>query len=513
MAQWYDDAWRIMPDTMAVRLSGRTWAAPPHLKLLSYFLFLAGTGMIRRLAVEMPPGHGKSQLVSHWFPVWMLDYDPSARLILSSYEATLAEEWGKEVRTSIEAHHGDLRVRLSGESLAVNRWRTTAKGGMWTVGAGGAITGRRAKMFLIDDPHKNFDEAHSPTIRNRVWNWYTSTARTRMLPGGSIAVVQTRWHEDDLIGRLLQTPIDGMNRWIEVRLPAIAEEDETIETVVGEENAAWLRARGIPLPEWHREQGEPLWPTLTTPEGGSVPWYDLDELEAIRAEVGNYVWAGLYQQRPASPEGELFKKDRWVVVQEAPPGLRMVRRFDLAASAREGADWTAAVLMGRDHQGMTYILDVQRIRAETADVERFLRRVATEDRQKYGMVPVKLEQEPGSSGKSYAKYLCERVLSGFLATAETSTGSKETRALPLASQQQEGRVALVMGKDDRGMSQRPEWFDEFIEECQMFPNGVHDDMVDAASLGYLDLTEGLAGQQVRVKSSRNRRVPELAVGQ
>jgi len=485
-----EDAWRAMPDSMAVHLSEGTWTAPPHLQLLSYFLYLASVGIVKRLVVQMPPGHGKSELISHWYPVWLLDHLPDTRIILSSYESTLAEEWGKAVRLTLEEHEGSLACQLRPDSQAANRWRTEQGGGMWTVGAGGAITGRRARVFIIDDPHKNFDEAHSETIRNKVWNWYTSTARTRLLPGGSIVVVQTRWHDDDLAGRLLELDGRGPN-WLEVRLPAVAETDETIETVIGKEWVEKFEQDGIPVPEWHRNAGEALWPDNVNPMTGETePWYNLEELEGIRADVGEYVWSGLYQQRPTTLVSEMFDPNKWNYCDALPAGLQMVRRWDLAASEKQNADWTAGVLIGRDAKGHTYIADVRRIRENSESVERFLQRTAAEDRTKWGSrhVSIKIEQEPGASGKAYAEYLIREVMSGYDVQAKPSTGNKFVSALPLSAQQQAGNVYLLRQQRPDGLYGEAAWFDEFREEARLFPNGRHDDMVDAASKGFLDLS-------------------------
>lgn len=230
-------------------------------------MFLAGEGMI--------PTHN-SELVSHWLPVWWLALWPHNRVILTSYEASFARTWGRAVRNTI-AGNPELfpdAVTLAEDSAAANQWNTRAEGGMVTAGAGGAITGRGADLFIIDDPYKNRQDADSPLIRRRVWEWWESTARTRLEPDAVVVLVQTRWHEDDIGGRLIR---DG---WPVIRLPAIADHLDHNGDPCG----------GDPL---GRQVGEALWPDR----------YDAAALDEIRRDVGAYVWGALFQALPSPPEG------------------------------------------------------------------------------------------------------------------------------------------------------------------------------------------------------------------
>jgi len=455
--------------------------------------FLVGRAMI--------PTHN-STTCSHWFPLWQLEHWPDRRLILAQYEATLAEEWGKAVRATINDHPDELRVRLRQDSQAANRWRTEEGGGMWTAGTNGAITGRRASTLLIDDPLKNFQEAHSPTIREAVWRFYTSTGRTRLLPGGSVVVVMTRWHEDDLIGRIAATDEDR-DQWVFVRLPAIAECDETIVDVIGARAVRRLTDLGLPVPSWHRAEGEPLWPELTP----GVPWYDLDELNDVRAEVGEYVWTGLYQQRPSALEGELFRRDAWAKVPAAPANLDVVRRWDFAATEKKQSDYTVGVLMGRSKvkgDRRVYVLDVRRDRIGPAGVERLVRATAEDDREAHGSVPIRIEREPGSSGVHVENHYVTDVLAGFDVAFVPASGDKVVRAMPLSAQQTVGNVALVSNADGSA----PGWWQPYIDELAAFPNGNHDDQVDASSGAYADLLARRKIQRrARVSSVAGRSMP------
>lgn len=506
-----ENCWRAMPDSLAVRLSGGQWQPAKHLSLISYLLYLASVGVLNRLIISCPPGSGKSEICSHWNPVWLLSQDPRRRVILASYEATLSEEWGKAARTTLQENHELLRVDLRQDSQASNRWRTVESGGMWTTGTGGAATGRRATDLLIDDPHKDFQEAHSAVRRSNVYNWFRSVARTRLLPSGSIVLVMTRWHEADLAGQLIDQAEAGGEQWTVVRFPAIAEEDETIETVIGANTCTRLRDLNVPLPQWSRREGEALWPRIYNPVTARWErWYDLEELADIRASVGEYTWGGLYMQRPSSPTGSYFPVEQWRTVDVAPAHLRWVRRWDLAGSEDSG-DWTAGALIGRDDAtGAVYIADITRARLAIAGVKRLVALTAELDRARFGRkVQIILEQEPGSSGKSMAAEFVSTVLAGYPAKALPTSGDKIANALPLASQQQAGNVYLVRQENGPGDYGPAGWWDPFIEECRAFDSGPHDDQVDAASHGYSDLIAAASKTgKARVRSAAGSRLNE-----
>lgn len=218
----------------------------------------------------MPPRHAKSTLISHWFGVWYLHLFPERRIILTSYAADYAATWGRRVRNSIVEHGEVLGLSLAGDTTAADAWETEQRGGMVTAGVGGPITGRGADILIVDDPIKNSEEANSATYRDKVWEWWQSTAVTRLEPGAAAIVVMTRWHEDDLAGKLLSDEDSG-GEWELLNLPAIAEKDD----VIG------------------RHEGEALWPER----------YDLAALDNRRLAVGEYVWQSLFQQRPPSLTG------------------------------------------------------------------------------------------------------------------------------------------------------------------------------------------------------------------
>ena len=299
---------------------------------------------------------------------------------------------------------------------------------------------------IIDDPLKNRKEANSQVVRDAIWDWYTSTFRTRLAPGGGILLTVTRWHEDDLPGRLLALAASdsGADQWEVVNLPAIAEE---------------------PLQSYDpRQVGDALWPDR----------FDLEELERTRVSLGSYDWNSLYQQRPAPLEGGLFKR-AWFgdAVGAAPRKARRIRYWDKAGTASADAAYTVGVLMARDAQGVYYVEDVVRDRYSALDREQIIRQVAQMDNENRGPTEVHFEQEPGSGGKESAEATA-RNLAGFVVHAERVTGDKFTRAQPYAAQCEARNVKLVKG----------DWNPAYLEELTSFPNGKYKDQVDASSGGF-----------------------------
>ena len=228
-------AWRATPAATAVKWSRGEWQRQPHLTLISDALAAMAEGPIR-LIVSMPPRHGKSIEVSCWLPIWFLVNWPTGRIGLASYAADFASDWGLRVRRIIE-QTPELGIRVSKDRARAHDWQIEEGGSMMTAGVGGPFTGRGFDLLIIDDPIKNRSEANSATYRKHLWDWWTSTARTRLEPGGSIVIVATRWHEDDLIGRLLNGPqgddefgvsdVD-LDEWQYIRLPALAEDDDPL---------------------------------------------------------------------------------------------------------------------------------------------------------------------------------------------------------------------------------------------------------------------------------------------
>jgi hypothetical protein len=304
-----------------------------HLLLLEKLEQLA-TDQTDRLAVFMPPGAAKSTYASILFAPWYFAQHPDHCVIAASHTAELAEKWGRKVRNMIAEHRLLLDVGLAEDSQAAGRWETSAGGEYFAAGVGGSITGRRADLVIIDDPVRSREDAASETIRDKNWEWYKSDLYTRLKPGGRIVLIQTRWHEDDLAGRILAEMEAGGDQWDVISLPALAEEDDPLG----------------------RAFGEPLWPE----------WESLEELERKRRAVGPREWSALYQQRPAPEEGDYFNA-AWLKTCDKIPArdiLRVYGASDYAVTA-DGGDFTCHVVVGVDPERRMYVLDLWRKQASS----------------------------------------------------------------------------------------------------------------------------------------------------
>ena len=446
------------PAAMAERLSGGRWHRADHLTLLSKKLGACAVGRCRRLMVLMPPRHGKSELISHWFPVWFLEFFPELRVILTSYEADFAASWGRKARNTIEEHAGELSVRLSGDSSAAHRWDTTAGGGMMTAGVGGPITGKGANILIIDDPVRNAEDGRSKTIRDRNWEWWRSVALTRLEPNAAVVFVMTRWHEDDLAGRILAHERD---KWDVLSLPAIAEEDEAFGD------------------DFIRSLGEALWPSR----------YPLDALAEFRASAGPHVWASLHQQRPHPEGGSVFQREHFRYFREnehayeltGPDGSKKTvyknrcwyaQTCDTALTTKTTSDWTVVLTFAVTPQSDLIVVDVVRKRLEVPDQWAFL----CEQRARWpGLRFQGVESKASGIGLIQQAARDGRPLKELKADTD-----KVTRATNLAVWYSGGNVY------HRGDAP---WLDRFEAELLSFPNGTFDDQVDCASFAAIEVAQ------------------------
>lgn len=431
----------------------RLWKNPRHIRLIDSLLLDLAGGYGNRLALFAPPRHGKSVLTSHYFPAWYLLTYPERTVILTSYEADFAAKWGRKVRDTVTKWGGTEAYRISvrEDSKAANRWEIVGHGGgMETAGAGGAILGKGAHLFIIDDPVKNADEALSPVYRQKVWDWYLSTAETRLEPGACVVVTQQRWHTEDLGGRLAaEQPGD----WKMVSLPALAEENDPLDPP--------------------RLPGEALWPER----------YDEAELQRRQKNAPRW-FAAQYQQKPLNLEGGFFRNLESIRIIDAAPTpdqfTRRIRAWDLASTeAQSGADpdWTAGVLIGKHKDGTFWILDVKRARLGPQGVRNLIRQTAELDGKS---IPIRIEREGGASGKIAAHSIVTNELAGWGAYAVSPKGNKQERAEPWGAQIEAGNVRAV----------KCENLNALLEEHRGFPTVTHDDLVDSCSLAFAEVNLG-----------------------
>jgi predicted phage terminase large subunit-like protein len=460
------DDWRLLNRELTARKEIRAslagWAtealaplgfepARHHRYLMSQLEALT-RGDIDRLMVLMPPGSAKSTYASILYPAWWFTQEPRSSVLAVSHTSRLAERFSRRVREMIAIHHGQLGFELEKGERSSSSWRTSTGGEYLAAGIRGGISGRRADLVIIDDPVKSQLEADSATHRDFIWQWYRSDLTTRLRPKARIVLVMTRWHQDDLGGRLLE---HCANEWKIVRLPALAEADDPV-------------GRGV---------GEPLWPE----------WENTDALNRKRSLVGERTWAALFQQTPYPVTGSLFRPDCLTIVDSVAtgPAATVVRAWDLAAtSAGTGTnpDWTVGLKLHRDQANRLTVLDVVRMRGSPRQVEDAILATARLDGQ---AVWIGLPEDPGQAGKSQITYLAGR-LAGFRLITSRETGSKAVRALPLASQIEAGNVALF----------RADWNQRLIEELRDFPLGRKDDQVDAFVRAFQSL--GRAAETIHI---------------
>jgi predicted phage terminase large subunit-like protein len=413
----------------------------PHLAYVQEQLDRVTSGEITRLILQMPPRHGKTETATVRYPVQRLELNSRLRVILGAYNQTLADKFSRKARRIAQS-----RLALSDERTAVQDWETRDGGGVRAIGVGGGITGQGGDLIIIDDPVKSREEADSLTYRERVWAWYTDDLYTRLEPGAAMILIMTRWHDDDLAGRILASA-DGPN-WTVVSLPALAEENDALGRAVGD---ALCRDR-----------------------------FDEAALNDIRIVLGEYSFAALYQQRPRPREGIMFPRHLATIVDAAPAIARRVRYWDKAGTDGAGK-YTAGVRMAYA-EGVTYVEDSARRQLASDGRRKFMRSVAETDGTP---VHVWQEQEPGSGGKESAE-VTVKDLAGFVVHTERVTGDKVTRADPFAAQWQAGNVRLVRG----------EWNKAYLDELETFPNGTFKDQADASSGAFNKLTQPVA--KVRV---------------
>lgn len=400
-----------------------------HNRKIANLLQRVERGEVKRAMVFMPPRHGKSMLASENFPSWYLGRHPERYIITATYAQELADDFGRKVRNRLndplyQAIFPECVLRS--DSAAARRFNTSAGGSYFAVGAGGPITGRGAHLLLVDDPLKNRAEAESETVRRHLKDWYTSTAYTRLMPGGAVVIIQTRWHEDDLAGWLLKE--HAHEGWEVLSLPALDEHDA------------------------------PLWPEA----------YDLQALERIKRAIGSRDWEALYQQRPSPAEGGLLKRGWWKTYREAPKAIaaradEVITSWDLAFKETKTSDFVVGQVWARIKADRYLLAQVRGRMDFPATVSAIKNLAAAWPEARTHLV------EDKANGPAVMSTL-GREIPGIIAVEPS--GSKVARVNSVAPYVEAGNVYLPEGWE--GLS-------EFIEEAAAFPNGVHDDQVDAMS--------------------------------
>lgn len=436
----------VSPALFAERFSRNEWKPARHLQFLSDKLVLLKQRKLKRLMVSMPPRSGKSMLIDIYTPAWWLSDAPKDRIILAGYGEQFARSWGGKVRDLVIEYGSDLNLLLNKDHAAADDWELTAGGGMVCVGVGGALMGRGADLLIIDDPIKSSEEADSPTYRDKMWEWFQSTAITRLQPGGVVIAVMTRWSTDDLFARIQQNAPPG--EWETVNLPALAEEGDALGR----------------LPE------EPLWPER---------FPDDPDYSKRKASMSPFWFSALYQGRPVPAGGGLIKED-WIrfyhTLPEEPE--RWIQSWDFSLKDTETSDYTVGQVWCRKGASL-YLVAQFRGHANLATVGQKMQEFILNYPKAVGILIEDTAMGP------IIKQTLQHIVRGLIPIKPR--GSKRSRLEAVQPLFQGNNVYLPEKQD--GTKDR--WIWDFITELTSFPKGAFDDQVDACSQAIAFLTPGV----------------------
>lgn len=408
-----------------------------HLTALAEMLERVERGEVKRLLVLMPPRHGKSELVSLRFPCWYLARHPEDYIAQVGYAESIALTHSRKARDIFISqgmtnlfpgiHHRPERAGqeiIIPERQAAHEWGTKQGGSYYAVGIGGGLTGRGFNVGIIDDPVKDDEEAASQTIRDKVWEWYKTVFRTRAQPDAAIIIVMTRWHQDDLVGRLLKQ----------------AREDPTSDQ--------WTILHFKALTE-----GKALWPER----------YPLAELEKIRSSIGGRAFESLYQGNPTVAEGQIIKREWWKYYKEKPTFTKLIHSWDTAFKDKSQNDYSVCTVWGETDTGY-YLLDLWRGKVEFPELKRVAVSLAERDHPSVVVV------EDKASGQSLIQELQRNTRLPVLPFKVDR--DKIARAEAVTPLIEAGKVLLP---------ETAPWLFDYLEEMSGFPNAEHDDQVDSTT--------------------------------
>lgn len=475
------------------------WVHKDIAKRLMRFSRQVAEGNSPRLMLLMPPRHGKSELASIRFPAWHLGHNPTHEVINVGYNLDLPMKFSRKVREVVESvDYSNIfpDVSVNPNIRSAESWQLLTGGSFTAAGVGGGVTGKGCHVLIVDDPLKNMEEADSAGIREKLEDWYQSTAYTRLAPGGGVLLIQTCWHDDDLAGRLLEAARRDpeADQFEVVRYPALAEKfeyrhSETLEAMSMEDyvppdelGQGWvfIRAPGEPLHEAR---------------------YPASALKRIKATLTPRIWSALYQQSPVPDEGMYFRAEYFVhqQVMPDPQGLNFFFAWDFAIGEKQTNDYTVGTAIGQDQFGLFYVFEVCRFRGDSFTIvqhildmyKRWLPYAADtvtgfEDGQIFKAIEPLLKKAMNETN-SYFPYELLKPLS-----------DKSVRARVLQGLMQQHRIVFPAEAD---------WLSTAKQELLRFPAGAHDDIVDSLAWNArlsVDKTPPNEVRTVPIKSWRDK---------
>lgn len=470
----------------------------PHLAYLAARLVQAiqdvENGINRRILVSMPPRAGKSTLISLFLIVWILRKHPAWKIMLTSHGERLATTWGRQIRR-IAVGNPDLGIHIAPDAGAAAEWETVQGGSVISRGIAGDLTGRGAKVLIIDDPHKGFVEVQSEAHRNMVWDWWTGTAQPRLEPPALVIVVMTRWHQDDLAGRLLSREWEGNpDDWEQIRLPAIAEENDLIGRAPGEPMLSPL------IPDETLEQATARW-------------------EQVKRDIGTMAFSALYQQAPSPAKGIVFdtswfrywtldpsllpedpEDDRVVLLNPADLQGRWLDSWDCAFKDTSDSDYVVAQRWCRSG-AQRYLLWQMRARMSFTATVSSMSGEWADPNWHWGMRVNRRLVEDKANGTAVIDTL-KRTITGLHPI--NPTNSKISRAYSVTPECEAGNVVLP-----HPSMPGYEWVLDLLHELANFPKGSHDDQTDALTQALSDMSDAGMGQVVTPEQGTQQRTPAI----
>jgi len=421
-----------------------SFIAGDHHKIFAEKLEKVARGELKRLIVNMPPRHTKSEFASYLFPAWVMGQKPQTKIIQATHTAELAVGFGRKVKNLLDSDiYRDVfpDIQLARDAKASGRWSTDMGGEYYAVGVGGALAGRGADLCIIDDPVSEQD-ALSPAALDNIYEWYTSGPRQRLQPGGAIIIVMTRWSIRDLTAKVLQKQAEGgADQWEVVEFPAIFPDTDNV-----------------------------LWPEF----------WSRDELEGVRASIPVAKWNAQYLQNPTAEEGAIIKREWWNVWDHDDPPVvdYIIQSYDTAFTKSERADYSAITTWGvfypdEGDEAAIILLDAEKGRWEFPELKDAAMRLYEE----FEPDMVLIEQKASGTPLTQDLRKMGIPVSGFTPGRGADKFSRMNACSPVFES------GMVYAPDTR-------WAEEVIEECASFPNGEHDDLADSMTQAILRFRQG-----------------------